>query len=174
MTRYIEYASPLGTLLLAASDKGLCGLYFEQHKYFKGAGEWEKDAQHPVLQSAVRQLDEYFTGKRSDFDLPLDLAGTPFQQAVWQELMRIPFGSTGSYAEQARRIGKPDAVRAVGTAIGRNPVSIVVPCHRVLGASGSLSGYAGGLERKSFLLALEKRQQSRQQVASDDAVANAI
>ena len=154
-TSFIEHASPLGTLLVAASERGLCGLYFEQHKYFDGPRQWRRDPDHPQLRRAALQLDEYFDGRRTAFDLPLDLQGTPFQRAVWQELQALPFAATASYQEIARRIAKPDAMRATGTAIGRNPVSIIVPCHRVLGASGALSGYAGGLERKRFLLGLE-------------------
>lgn len=156
MTYYTEHQSPLGTLLLAATERGLAGLYFEGHKYFKGADGWHRDDRHPLLQSAVRQLDEYFAGQRSAFELALDLHGTPFQQAVWRALQTLPFGSTTSYREIAQRLANPGAVRASGTAIGRNPVSIIVPCHRVLGTSGALSGYAGGLERKRYLLTLEK------------------
>lgn len=152
---YIEHPSPLGTLLLAASEQGICGLYFEEHKYFRGKEGWRHDPDHPLLRNAACQLEEYFAGRRTGFDLPLDMPGTPFQQAVWKELIAIPFGQTGTYAHHARRIGKPDAVRAVGSAIGRNPVSIIVPCHRVVGASGGLAGYAGGLERKGYLLAFE-------------------
>lgn len=155
MTYYIQHASPLDSLLLAASERGLSGIYFEEHKHFKGKQDWQYDAQHALLKNAARQLDEYFAGKRTAFDLPLDLAGTEFQRTVWQELTRIPFGHTASYAQQAQRIGNPKAVRAVGAANGRNPVSIVVPCHRVIATSGAPTGYAGGLERKRYLLALE-------------------
>jgi methylated-DNA-[protein]-cysteine S-methyltransferase len=156
MRYYTDHPSPIGNLLLAANDaQALCGLYFEEHKYFKGSQGWQHSPDHPVLLEAARQLDEYFAGQRTGFELPLEMSGTPFQQAVWRELMTIPFGRTGNYAHHARRIGKPDAVRAVGTAIGRNPLSIIVPCHRVIAASGGLAGYAGGLERKRYLLALE-------------------
>lgn len=157
MITYTEHASPLGSLLLAATDDGLCGVYFEQHKYFDGPQGWRRDERHAVLRMAVAQLDEYFNGRRCDFDLPLDLKGTPFQVDVWKELARLSFGGTSSYRDIAERIGKPLAVRATGTAIGRNPVSIIVPCHRVLGSSGKLSGYAGGLDRKRYLLAHESR-----------------
>lgn len=156
MICYTEHRSPLGMLLLAATDHGLRGLYFEQHKYFKGTDSWQRNERHPRLQQAARQLDEYFAGERRVFDLVLDLRGTPFQQAVWKALQCLPFGSTTSYRAIAQHAGNPDAVRAAGTAIGRNPVSIIVPCHRVLGAAGALSGYAGGLERKQYLLALER------------------
>ncbi|HYD61412.1 MAG TPA: methylated-DNA--[protein]-cysteine S-methyltransferase [Noviherbaspirillum sp.] len=155
MITYTEHTSPLGTLLLAATEKGLCGLYFEEHKYFSGPQGWRKDVSHPHLQTAVRQLDEYFAGTRVEFDVPLDLDGTTFQQSVWAALLSLPYGETTSYQEIARRIANPKAIRAAGTAIGRNPVSIIVPCHRVLGTSGGLSGYAGGLERKRYLLAHE-------------------
>ena len=156
---YSEAASPLGSLLFVASDKGLRGIYFEQHKHFNGKGEWQQTSSHPVLQQAMRELQEFFDGKRAQFDVPLDLQGTPFQQAVWQELLNIPFGVTRSYGEHAQRVGKPQAARAVGAAIGRNPVSIIVPCHRVLGGNGSFTGYAGGIERKRALLAFESQPQ---------------
>lgn len=117
---------------------------------------WRIDPEHPVLKLAARQLSEYFTGQRSAFDVPLDLRrGTAFQQSVWQALLAISHGDVVSYGEISRRIGNPTAVRAVGGAIGRNPLSIVVPCHRVTGGSGALTGYAGGLERKTALLRLE-------------------
>lgn len=157
MIHYTEYESPLGKLLLAATDNGLCGLYFEQHKRFKGMQGWRRDDSHPHLRHAARQLDEYFAGGRTRFDIALDIPGTPFQRAVWQELLRLPFGKTTTYQAIAQRVANPKAIRAAGTAIGRNPVSIIVPCHRVVGASGSLSGYAGGLDRKRYLLAHEER-----------------
>jgi methylated-DNA-[protein]-cysteine S-methyltransferase len=160
MINYLEYDSPLGNLLLAATERGICGLYFEEHRHFKGSAGWRHNPQQPDLQMAGRQLDEYFDGRRKIFNLPLDLTGTPFQRAVWQALAEIPFGAVVSYAQHAARVARPNAVRAVGTAIGRNPVSIIVPCHRVLGSSGALTGYAGGLERKRSLLALEGRDAS--------------
>ncbi len=156
MMTYTEHPSPLGTLLLAASDAGLSGLYFEEHKYFIRPPGWMRDDRHPLLLNAARQLDEYFAGARSTFDIAIDLKGTRFQQAVWQALQTLAFGSITSYRDIAQRIANPNAIRAAGSAIGRNPISIIVPCHRVLGATGGLSGYAGGLERKRFLLALEK------------------
>ena len=158
MISYMEYESPIGSLLLAASAKGLSGLYFEQHKYFAGTQGWRREPGNVWLTRAAAQLDEYFDGRRTRFDLELDLTGTLFQQMVWRELLAIPFGRTGTYAEHARKIGKPNAMRAVGSAIGRNPVSIIVPCHRVLSSAGTLAGYAGGLERKRYLLALEGAQ----------------
>jgi methylated-DNA-[protein]-cysteine S-methyltransferase len=158
MIHYTEYEGPLGKLLLAATDNGLCGLYFEQHKYFKGTEGWQRNDGYSHLRNAARQLDEYFSGRRKEFDLALDMPGTAFQRAVWNELLRLPFGATTTYQAVAQRIANPKAVRAAGTAIGRNPVSIIVPCHRVVGMSGSLSGYAGGLERKSYLLAHEEQR----------------
>lgn len=158
MTYYTEHPSPLGTLLLAATDLGLCGLYFEQHKYFQGTKDWSHRHDHPHLQETARQLDEYFAGERTQFDVPLDLRGTPFQQSVWMALRSLPFGDTSTYLAIAQTVANPKAVRAAGTAIGRNPVSIIVPCHRVVGVTGALSGYAGGLERKRYLLALEGKR----------------
>jgi methylated-DNA-[protein]-cysteine S-methyltransferase len=155
MTAYTEYASPLGVLLLASTDRGLCGLYFEEHKYFNGTQGWRRDDAQPHLLTTARQLDEYFNGQRRQFDIALDMPGTVFQCAVWSELMRLPFGTTTTYQTIAHRIANPRAIRAAGTAIGRNPVSIIVPCHRVVGTSGALSGYAGGLDRKRYLLAHE-------------------
>jgi methylated-DNA-[protein]-cysteine S-methyltransferase len=151
-----RHGSPLGTILLAATPHGLAGLWFEGQRYHPDASAWRQEPEHPMLLVAARQLDEYFEGSRTVFDLPLDLqGGTPFQQSVWRALLAIPCGERMSYAAVGQRIGKPSAVRAVGAAVGRNPISIVVPCHRVLGSGGALTGYAGGLERKSALLRLE-------------------
>lgn len=157
MIDYTEHPSPLGTLLLAATGDGLCGLYFEEHKYFNGPQGWNRQPSNPHLQVAMDQLDDYFAGRRTAFDVALDLRGTPFQRAVWNALMALPFGETTTYRSIAHGVANPNAVRAAGTAIGRNPVSIIVPCHRVLGTSGDLSGYAGGLARKRYLLAHEGR-----------------
>lgn len=152
-----RYASPLGPMIIAATDAGLAGLWFEGQRHLPESSGWPHSPEHPVLVQAIAQLDDYFGGRRSRFDLPLDLqGGTAFQQSVWQALLAIPAGSTTSYGAISQRVGRPAAVRAVGSAVGRNPVSIVVPCHRVLGRDGSLTGYAGGLERKSALLALEQ------------------
>lgn len=148
--------SPLGPMLLAASPRGLAGVWFEGQRHGPDASRWARQPEHPVLRLAIQQLAEYFGGHRQQFTLPLDLqAGTPFQQSVWQALLAIAPGSTTSYAELGRRIGRSAAGRAVGAAVGRNPLSIVVPCHRVLGAGGALTGYAGGLQRKAALLRLE-------------------
>lgn len=151
-----RYESPLGPMVVAATGKGLAGLWFEGQRHMPENSAWPHRPAHPVLARAVAQLADYFAGRRSHFDLPLDLqGGTAFQQAVWAALLNIPSGATTSYGDLSGRIGKPAAVRAVGAAVGRNPLSIIVPCHRVLGKDGSLTGYAGGLERKSALLQLE-------------------
>ncbi|HEX7890854.1 MAG TPA: methylated-DNA--[protein]-cysteine S-methyltransferase [Ramlibacter sp.] len=151
-----HYESPLGEMLLAATDRGVCGVWFVGQRHGPDASGWRENPHHPVLVEAIAQLRAYFAGERTQFDLPLDLQhGTAFQQSVWQALLAIPPGGTTSYAELGRRLGKPEAARAVGAAVGRNPVSIVVPCHRVLGTGGALTGYAGGLERKTALLRLE-------------------
>lgn len=152
-----RYDSPLGPMIVAATDRGLAGLWFEGQRHLPDSSVWPHAPQHPVLVQAVAQLGDYFAGHRTQFELPLDLqGGTPFQRSVWQALLAIPAGDTTSYGELSRQVGRPAAVRAVGAAVGRNPVSIVVPCHRVLGRDGSLTGYAGGLERKSALLQLER------------------
>lgn len=155
--------TPLGDVRLAASALGLVGLWFDGQRHLParldGAGAWPIDNHHPVLRAAALQLQEYLQGQRTQFDLPLDLpCGTPFQQAVWRALLAIPRGATTSYGALARRLGNPHAVRAVGAAVGRNPISVVVPCHRVLGSGGALTGYAGGLTRKVALLRLEGAQ----------------
>ncbi len=149
--------TPLGKVWLAASPLGLCGLWFDGQRHLPDELQaWPQAPQHPVLRAAAQQLQQVLRGERAGFDLALDLSGgTPFQQAVWQALLRIPRGQTASYGALAHAIGKAQAVRAVGAAVGRNPLSVVVPCHRVLGSDGSLTGYAGGLERKQALLRLE-------------------
>ncbi|MDI1272447.1 methylated-DNA--[protein]-cysteine S-methyltransferase [Polaromonas sp.] len=203
------FQSPLGKMIIAATDKGLAGLWFEGQRHLppellaptlgtdvsslppggalrlrpgkagstaptggekaptlvasRRTATWPSAPGHPVLQEVIRQLGEYFAGQRTEFDVPLDLAyGTAFQQSVWQALLKIPQGGTASYGEVSQRIGKPAAVRAVGAAVGRNPVSIIVPCHRVMGANGALTGYAGGLDRKTALLKLEGVLQEHQ------------
>jgi methylated-DNA-[protein]-cysteine S-methyltransferase len=149
--------SPVGTLTLVASDQGLAAILWEHDRPGRARLNIEaEDNRHPVLLEAERQLEEYFAGRRTRFTLPLDLSGTPFQQKVWRALLTIPFGETRSYAQIARQIGKPGAARAVGAANGRNPISIVAPCHRVIGATGALTGYGGGLDVKARLLALEE------------------
>lgn len=148
--------SRLGGVTLAATDAGLAGLWFDRQRHEPDMTGWMRNDSHPVLLEAAAQLRDYFDGKRDRFDLPLDLShGTAFQQSVWQALLAIPAGKTVSYGALSAGIGNPAAVRAVGAAVGRNPISVIVPCHRVLGTDGSLTGYAGGLERKSALLELE-------------------
>ena len=154
------FQSPLGPMTLAATKAGLAGLWFDGQRNLPaelfGPTRWPADANHPTLKKASFQLTEYFAGKRLEFDVPLDLSGgTAFQQAVWRALLGIAAGQTSSYSSISKMIANPAAVRAVGAAVGRNPISIIVPCHRVLGADGSLTGYAGGLDRKTALLKLE-------------------
>ena len=156
MKYYTHCDSPVGTLLLMAGDKALTGIHFPGGRQPEIEAGWRERPDHPVLRAATRQLEEYFAGRRRTFDLPLAPEGTPFQRDVWKALRAIPYGETQSYGDIARRIGRPKAVRAVGAANGANPISIVVPCHRVIGADGSLTGYGGGLPRKKKLLALER------------------
>ncbi len=145
--------TPIGGLVLLASDDGLAGLFF-QHRVDPEELPAD-DACNRFLKLAQSQLKEYFAGKRTVFDVPLDVRGTAFQRSVWNELSRIPFGVTRSYAEIAESIGRPKSVRAVGAANGSNPISVIVPCHRVIGADGSLTGFGGGLDLKRSLLELE-------------------
>ena len=152
--------TPVGALKLVASDKGLAAVLWENDDPKRvRLGELVEDAGHPVLVRAESQLTEYFAGSRTEFDVPQDPAGTEFQKSVWGALGAIPFGETRSYAQVASAVGKPAAVRAVGAANGRNPISIITPCHRVIGADGSLTGFAGGLEAKRFLLDHEGSRQ---------------
>lgn len=146
-----EMPSPVGKLTLLASEKGLAGVYFED-RYEEA---WSAEPS-PILEQAETELREYFAEERTEFEVLLDVEGTNFQLSVWQELSKIPLGQIASYQDIANRIGNPKAVRAVGLANGANPISIIVPCHRVLGANGKLVGYGGGLERKLTLLRHEK------------------
>jgi methylated-DNA-[protein]-cysteine S-methyltransferase len=145
--------TPVGTLTLVAGDLGLRAVLFPDEAPPEGA----VGGAHQLLASAARQLQEYFAGERRTFDLPLDPVGTPFQRRCWLALSSIPYGTTVSYGEQARRLGHPRAARAVGAANARNPISIVLPCHRVVGANGALTGYGGGLDAKRLLLEHEAR-----------------
>ncbi|MFO1272869.1 MAG: methylated-DNA--[protein]-cysteine S-methyltransferase [Rubrivivax sp.] len=147
--------TPLGPLTLAASARGLAGAWFDGQAHHPGPIDAPVNPAHPHLARAAREFAAYFAGRTTTFGVPLDAAGTEFQQAVWRALCAVAPGATTSYGEVARRIGRAEAVRAVGAAVGRNPISVVVPCHRVLGRDGSLTGYAGGLDRKRALLALE-------------------
>jgi methylated-DNA-[protein]-cysteine S-methyltransferase len=154
-TLYTEHASPIGTLLLMQCNGHLTGLFIVGEKHApRIARDWSRDDR--AFAEARRQLDEYFAGRRWNFTLPLAADGTDFQRRVWTALREIPVGTTITYGELARRIGQPAAVRAVGLANGRNPLSIVVPCHRVIGANGKLTGYGGGLAAKAWLLQHEK------------------
>ncbi|HEX4999472.1 MAG TPA: methylated-DNA--[protein]-cysteine S-methyltransferase [Terriglobia bacterium] len=149
--RYAVVHTPLGPLTVASTPKGLAAVQFGASKPKDGVED--EGANHDF----IRQLEEYFEGRRTDFDAPLDVAGTPFQMAVWNELQRIPYGETRTYGEIAARIGRPGAARAVGMANHDNPIAVVIPCHRVIGGNGSLTGYAGGLHLKQKLLSLERR-----------------
>lgn len=153
-------ATALGDVHLAASPAGLAGVWFAGQRHLpdrlEGAGAWPHEPAHPVLRAAVAQLTDYLAGRGTRLDVPLDLSGgTPFQQSVWRALLAIPRGTTVGYGALALSLGQPRAVRAVAAAVGRNPLSVIVPCHRVVGAGGALTGYAGGLPRKAALLALE-------------------
>ncbi len=155
-TYYTYFDSCIDPILLTSDGAALTGLYMVEHKHGpEVAPDWVHSDDAAPFAEAKRQLAEYFAGARTEFDLPLAPEGTEFQRRVWEELTRIPYGQTISYGELARRIGQPGSARAVGLANGRNPISIVVPCHRVIGANGSLVGYGGGLPRKKALLAHE-------------------
>lgn len=154
--------SPIGVLTLIGSDDGLSHVLFEgQEPSDVGLPDDLPDADgHPVLDAAARQLDEYFAGDRRTFDLPLALDGTEFQEAAWRALAGVPYGETRTYGEQADAIGRPGAFRAVGAANGRNPIPVILPCHRIVGANGDLTGFAGGIDVKRRLLDLEQQQQA--------------
>ncbi len=164
MTSTKQLDSPIGRLRLVATDQGLSHLLFDQQagdsvdSSSMGSSSVGSDSDpakaddHPVLAAATSQLEEYFAGQRQEFDIPLDLTGTEFQRAAWSALAGVPFGETRSYRQQAEAIGRPNTVRAIGAANGRNPVPIVLPCHRIVGSDGSLTGYGGGLPIKEFLL----------------------
>jgi methylated-DNA-[protein]-cysteine S-methyltransferase len=156
MKVYDLYDSPHGRMLLVAQDEGLCGVYFDGQKYAaRVVPEWRRDARHAPLVQAKRELAEYFGGERRRFETALAPEGTPFQKSVWKAISTVAFGETISYGELARRAGCLGSARAAGAATGRNPIGIIVPCHRIVGSNGSLTGYAGGLDRKRALLALE-------------------
>lgn len=147
--------SPVGLLTLVAVDGALTGLYMDRQQY-RPETETFGDRDHAAFAQAIEQLEEYFAGRLTEFDLPLAFVGTPFQRLVWEALRQIPYGQTVSYGQLADRLGRPKAARAVGLANGHNPIGIVVPCHRVVGADGDLRGYGGGLERKRHLLGFEQ------------------
>ena len=156
MRYYDSFESPHGKMLLVASEKGVSGIYFNRQKYFpEPKKDWKRDERHAVLKQAKRELLEYFAGKRKRFEVPLAPDGTPFQRSVWKAISKVGFGKTLTYGELAAKAGRPGSARAAGAATGRNPIGIIVPCHRIMGANGSLTGYAGGLRKKRALLALE-------------------
>jgi methylated-DNA-[protein]-cysteine S-methyltransferase len=155
----LRFESPLGSIILAASEKGLCGLWFDKQRHGPSREQvrnWPRSPGDALLEEAAEQVMTHLLGRRKQFDLPLDLSyGTAFQQDVWQALLLVPCGQSQTYGQLAAQLHKPTAVRAVGSAVGRNPISIIVPCHRILGAGGHLTGYAGGVWRKLALLHIE-------------------
>jgi len=160
MRYYDTFQSPQGGMLLLANDEGLAGVFFARQKHHpEEQADWKKNPGHRILRQAKRELAEYFAGKRKHFDVALAPEGTPFQRSVWKAISAVGFGVTISYGELARRAGHPGSARAAGAATGRNPLGIIVPCHRIMGSDGSLTGYAGGLARKRALLALERVDQ---------------
>ncbi len=157
--KFVE--SPVGTLKLVAGEKGLVAILWENDDPRRVIlTDLVDDERQPLLVETERQLKEYFQGRRRRFSIPLDMRGTPFQKTVWEVLVTIPFGETRSYGQVAKQLGRPNAMRAVGVASGKNPISIVVPCHRMVGSSGRLTGFAGGLKAKAYLLEIESRGQS--------------
>jgi methylated-DNA-[protein]-cysteine S-methyltransferase len=159
---YVQVATPLGTFVVAARDRALKGGWFEGQKYFPviSADEGWREEETAVLRAARQQLEAYFSGASTRFELPLAPEGTAFQQQVWNALLAVPWGETTTYAALARALGRPGAFHPVGAAVGRNPISLFIPCHRALGSDGALTGYAGGLERKRWLLDHEGRERS--------------
>lgn len=156
MQYYDYYQSPHGRMLLVADDEALTGVYFTGQKYQpRIEQDWVRDARHAPLRQVKQELAEYFAGKRRRFTVKLAPRGTPFQRAVWKAIAGVGFGRTIPYAELARRVGRPGSARAAGSATGRNPIGIIVPCHRIIGSNGALTGYAGGLAKKRALLELE-------------------
>jgi methylated-DNA-[protein]-cysteine S-methyltransferase len=158
MYYYDFHESPYGRMLLVADDDGLCGAYFDGQKHLRMIEpQWRRDASQATLRQAKRELAEYFAGERKRFEVALAPEGTPFQRSVWKAISTVGFGHTITYAELARRAGHAGSARAAGAATGRNPIGIIVPCHRIVGSDGSLTGYAGGLDIKRALLALEAK-----------------
>lgn len=157
---YDEVPSPVGVLTIITSVEGLHAILWESDRenssYTEMIADLDKSSHNPIIQETKKQLREYFDGKRKIFNLPLAPSGTEFQRQAWQQLLNIPYGKTISYAEQAEKIGNKNKARAVGMANGRNPISIIIPCHRVIGSKGDLVGFGGGLDKKTFLLELER------------------
>jgi methylated-DNA-[protein]-cysteine S-methyltransferase len=167
MTYYDYTTSPQGRMLLVADDKALTSVSFIGQKYApRVAKDWTRDSTHPPIAKAKRELAEYFAGRRTRFSVPLAPQGTPFQRKVWKAIAGVGFGRTIAYAELARRAGRPGSARAAGAATGRNPIGVIVPCHRIVGSNGSLTGYAGGLAKKRALLELEARKRNRAAIES--------
>jgi methylated-DNA-[protein]-cysteine S-methyltransferase len=161
MNYYDFYESPMGRMLIVATDDGLNGLYFVDQKYYREVeADWTQAPNHPVVRQTAREMQEYFAGKRKEFEVGLAPEGTTFQSQVWKAISSVKYGTNITYSELARRAGHPDAIRAAGTATGRNPITIIVPCHRIVGSDGSLTGYAGGLDRKRALQELESGTRS--------------
>lgn len=157
MTSYAIFKTSLGELVLVANKTEIIGVYFNDRDHVPSALKtWTRDDNNALLQKAGREINEYLDGKRSVFTLDLAFGGTDFQKKIWKEISKIPFGQTLSYSELAKRAGSPKAIRAAGTATGANPLSIIIPCHRVIGKDNAIAGYAGGLERKRHLLELER------------------
>jgi methylated-DNA-[protein]-cysteine S-methyltransferase len=174
MNAFCYVDSPIGRLMLTSDGTALTGLYMNLYRNKPSKlpplnGDWLQNALIDPLPAAVRQLKEYFSGKRREFDLPLRMAGTEFQRRVWRELTEIPFGETRSYGQLAKRLDNPNGSRAVGLANGRNPIAIIVPCHRVIGADGSLTGFGGGIDRKEWLLAHEGQPRNSELALGDTA-----
>ena len=152
-----SFESPLGTLVVATDGAGLTGVWFDGQRHQPPIGpDWQRRPELPILRRAAAELAEYFAGERTRFDLALAPRGTPFQRAVWDAIVTVPYGRTIAYRELAARAGRPESARAAGAATGRNPLSIIIPCHRIVGADGALTGYAGGLARKRALLDRER------------------
>jgi methylated-DNA-[protein]-cysteine S-methyltransferase len=158
---YDRISTPLGTMLLATDGVALTGAWFDRQRYLPSIdAEWQRKSDDAVLRRAAAMLDDYFAGKRARFDVPMAPAGTAFQRAVWNAIAHVPYGETTAYRDLAAAVGRPASVRAAGAATGRNPLSIFIPCHRIIGADGALTGYAGGLDRKRALLALERGERA--------------
>ncbi len=156
---YTQIESPIDRILITSDGESLTGLHMVEHRHYEVlTDDWQRNDNAAPFAETRKQLAAYFAGELTDFDLPLAMHGTDFQKQVWRELQNIPFGQTISYGELARRIGNPNSSRAVGLANGHNPISIIVPCHRVIGTNGKLTGYGGGIERKEWLLAHESRR----------------
>jgi len=152
----ISHNSPVGWLDIYFNERAITGLYFRGGKHILPKSPVDALLQNPVVAQVKKELDEYFKGKRRDFTVPIEMRGTPFQKFVWDRLLQVDYGEIKTYADIAKELGKPTASRAVGGAVGKNPISIIVPCHRIVGTSGKLTGFAGGIEAKKLLLELER------------------